>query len=116
MSSSNAQIARFETLRSLAFGSISGTYAAIGSAFLNASRSLDIENLSDVTMTFSMDGVNDHFVIPAQAGKILDFSSNRGANANLLVVPANTVVYVKQTSGAASMGSVYVTNIYASNV
>jgi hypothetical protein len=113
MSSSNASLARFEPLRSIAFGSISGTYAAIGTAFAFAARVLIINNLTNANITISFDGINDHLAIASSTSMILDVCSDRGSNANILVIPAGTVVYVKQTSGAPTSGSVYVSVMYA---
>lgn len=110
----NAIRVRFEPLRSLAFGSISGTYAAIGTALANASHLIKVDNLSDVTLTISFDGVNDHFIIPTQAGTILDLSSDRVDPAGKLFLSAGTIVYVKQTATGPSTGSVYVSTMYAS--
>jgi hypothetical protein len=110
----NAQIVRFEALRSLAFGSISGTYAAIGSALTHACRMIGIDNLTDVNVTISFNGSTDHTVIPPGSGKIFDFSTNRAEPVGFLELPSNTTVYAKQTSGAPSSGSVYVTVMYAS--
>ena len=110
----NAQIVRFEPLRSLAFGSISGTYAALGAPLANAARIIGIDNTTNAVVTISFDGVNDHTVVPATAGKIFDFTTNRMGPVSHLLLPANTTIYVKQTSGAPSSGSVYVTDVYAS--
>jgi hypothetical protein len=110
----NAIRVRFEPLRSLAFGSISGTYAAIGTALANASHLLKVDNLTDVTQTISFDGINDHFVVPAQSGLVLDFSSDMVLPAGKLFLSQGTIIYVKQTAGAPSTGSVYVSSMYAS--
>lgn len=109
--SSNAQIVRFEPLRSLAFGSISGTYAAIGSATTDACRLIGIDNLTNATVTISFDGVNDHTVLAATSGKVFDLATNRVDPTGYLALPSNTTVYVKGSPGS---GSVYVTIMYAS--
>jgi hypothetical protein len=110
----NAIRVRFEPLRALAFGSISGTYAAIGTALANASHLIKVDNLTDVTVTISFDGVNDHFVMPTQSGTIFDFSSDMVLPVGKLFLSQGTIVYVKQTSGAPSSGNVYVSSMYAS--
>jgi len=110
----NAQIARFEPLRSLAFGSISGTYSKVGTALSNAAHIINIDNTSDVQFTVSFDGINDHLIIPSEAGKVFDLSSNKISTVQKLMIPQNTQVYVKQTTGAPTQGSIYVSVIYAS--
>ena len=98
-----------ETLRTLAFGSISGTYAAVGTALLNPARQIIITNTTDVLLTFSFDGVNDHFVLPANAFLLLDVTSNMTLVGGTLVIAQGQRIYVK---GTASSGSVYLSSFY----
>lgn len=107
----NGQRVTFEPLRSLAFGSISGAYAAIGTGFNNAARLILIDNLTNANVTISFDGINDHMVVAAMSGRVLDYGSNRVGQVNQLEQSEGTVVYVK---GAPGSGSVYVSVIYAS--
>lgn len=108
------QLIRYEPIRSLAFGSVSGAYAKIGTPFSNAVRCIMIDNFMNANLTISFDGVNDHLVIFSSSSKIIDYASNRVGPVDQLEQPINTQVYVKQTSGAPSSGSVYVSVIYAS--
>lgn len=101
-----------EALRSLAFGSISGTYAGIGSALLNPCRILYIVNNTDVLITFSFDGVTDHFVIPAQSFMIIDVTSNMTLTGGSLSISQGQRIYAK---GTPSLGSVYLTAFFGSN-
>lgn len=105
-------IVKFDTLRSLAFGSISGTYAAVGSSFQNPVRLICITNNTDGDMLFSFDGVNNHVFVPSHSFKLFDLTTNRQQNENSFEIIAGTQVYVKQST-AASSGSVYVETIYA---
>lgn len=115
MSSNNAQLVRFEALRSLGFASVSGTYAAVGTAFLNACRILQLDNLSNANVIVSFDGINDHLVVAGSSGKVLDFSANKVLPAGFLAMPAGTIVYIKQETGAPTSGSFYVSVMYAGN-
>lgn len=101
-----------ETLRTLAFGAISGTYAGIGTAFLNPIRLIYIVNTTDVLLTFSFDGVNAHFVIPSQAFLLLDVTSNMTLTGGALSISQGTRIYVE---GAPTLGSVYLSVFYGSN-
>ncbi len=101
----------FEPLRSAAFGSISGTYFGIGAEFSHPLRMMIVENLTNATLVFSFDGVNDHFVLPADAPIIMDFSSNKTI-ANGFYISEGERLYVKEV-GTPSSGSVYVSAIYA---
>jgi hypothetical protein len=111
----NAQIARFEPLRTLAFGGISATYAAVGTPFLNAEHIISFDNTTDAQITISFDGVNDHLIVPSEAGKVFDLSTNRIGIVQKLMLPQNMQVYAKQTSTGPTLGAVYVSVVYASN-
>ena len=107
---------RYEPLRSLAFGSISGVYAGVGLPFANPVRILKVTNLTDVPLLVSYNGVDDHDVVAATGFYLYDFASNQSAAAGLLEQPAGDRIYVKEAVGAPTSGSVYVTVVYASQV
>ncbi len=110
---SNLAIRLFpEVIRTLAFGSISGTYAGIGSPLLNPCRILHLTNTTDVLLTFSFDGVNDHFVIPSDSFMLLDVTSNMTLTGGSFVISQGQRIYVK---GAPTLGSVYLSVFYGSN-
>ena len=95
-------------LATLAHGSISGTYAALGSPFTFPIRILYISNGTDVPLTFSLDGVNDHFVVLNG----LAFELNVTANRNMpqgFAIAQNTQIWVK---GSPTTGSVYLAAFY----
>ena len=97
-----------EPLRSLAFGSISGTYAGIGTALSNPSRKLLVQNYTNAQLTFSDDGVNDKFVLAAGAQFILDEALNHQGD----YTAQGTRFYVK---GSAASGSVYLSSWYGAS-
>lgn len=101
---------RAEPLRSLAFGSISGTYAPLGSAMANPIRQFKIDNTTDALLTFSFDGVNDHFVVPASSFFLNDVSSNT-AQQNGFFISQGDRLYVK---GSPTSGTVYFSVFYGS--
>lgn len=107
-----AKRAKFETLRSIAFGSISGTYTAIGSALTNPARLIKITNLTDADMLISIDGINNHDVIPSLGFSLYDLASNRTNLSGSLDFQIGERFYVKQIS-APTEGSVYLTVLYA---
>jgi hypothetical protein len=113
MSSPALSISLFaEPLRSLAFGSISGTYAGIGTAFAHPSRIMHITNTTDVLLTFSMDGVNDHFVVPTNGFILIDITSNKANQVGVMAIAQGTRIYVK---GSPTLGSVYLSTFYGIN-
>jgi hypothetical protein len=110
MSSANLAVRLYpETLRSLAFGSISGTYAGIGTGLSNPSRILYIVNTTDVLLTFSFDGINDHFVIPSQSYILIDITANMTLSGGALNIAQGQRVYVK---GAPTLGTVYLSTFF----
>lgn len=109
-SSNNNAIKIFpEVLRTLAFGSISGTYAAVGTGLLHPARLYYLVNATNALLTFSWDGVNDHFVIPANSYLLLDVTSNRTATGGAFMVSQGLITYVK---GTAASGNVYLTAFF----
>lgn len=108
------QRAQLEALRSLAFGGISGTYAAVGTAFANPVRLICITNNTEGDMLFSRDASTDELFIPAGSFKLFDISTNhRAVNQDDLVFEVGTQFYVKQDTAPVS-GSVYIEVLYAS--
>jgi len=100
-----------EPLRSLAFGSISGTYAGIGTAISNPVRIFMLQNLTDTQMFFSFDGIVDHITLPPDAFILLDVTTNKSISGGSLNIAEGTRVYVRE-GAAPSLGSVYLTVFY----
>lgn len=103
--------AAFETLRSLAFGSISGSFAKIGGPLLNPARIVKLTNTTDKDMIISIDGTNNHDIIPAGGFVLYDITTNHSANIQGFFVPQGTQFWVKQVTAPTS-GSVYLTVVY----
>lgn len=100
---------RASTLRTLAAGSISGTYANVGTPLESPMRIMIFQNLTDVTLTFSFASGMDHFVLPTQGQFVLDVSSDE-FQGNGFIVSINTQMQVK---GSPSTGAVYISAFYA---
>lgn len=111
----NAQRMRWEPIRSIAFGSISGTYAAIGTALPNPSRLIRIINTTNADVLISTDGTTNNDIIPAGGFVLYDIMSNKSDSAGLFVLDQGSRIYVKQASGAPTSGNVYLVSIYASS-
>jgi len=107
-------ITRIDTLRSLAFGGISGTYAAVGTPLAHAWSIFCITNNTDGDMFFSVDGTNNNIFTPAYSFRLYDLSTNAppiNVNDSLLMA-VGTQFYVKQST-APTVGSVYIEGVYA---
>lgn len=113
MSNSRAIRMEFEPLRSIAFGSIpAGTYVGgnIGTAMENGIVQFKVDNLTNALLTFSIDGLNDHFVVPANGFWLSDISSNQISQSGLFLAKGD-IFYVKQ-NGVPTSGSVYLSVVY----
>lgn len=106
-----SMVAQFEPQRSIGFAAIGVGYSGVGTAAAHPIRQFKIDNLTDALLQFSFDGVNDHFVMPANSFFLDDLTSNKALGPNF-VLPEGTRLYVKQIDAATS-GSVYYTIVYA---
>ena len=107
---------RYEPLRSLAFGGITSVYAPVGLPFNNPVRILKVSNLTDENILVSLNGVDNHDIVPANAFFLYDYSSNKSDAAGLLEQPQGDQIYVKAETILPVTGNVYVTVVYASQV
>lgn len=100
---------RVDALRTLAFGSISGTYEPLGVQFANPMVLLMAQNFTDVQLTYSFDGITDHFVLPSGGQVIFDAGSDKANNTNGLYFSTGTQMYVK---GSPTTGNTYITTMH----
>src|ERR1700691_1923645 len=98
-----ATTVRFDQIRSLPFGSISGTYTSLGGPTAHLMRMMKIVNNSNADITLSFDAVNDNDYIPANSFALYDFETNTDASFEFYLA-LGTQIYIK---GSPSSGSVY---------
>lgn len=110
-------VARFDTLRTLASGSIGAAYAAVGTPLTHNWRMFRLVNNTDGDMFFSADGVNDNFFLPAHTFLLWDLATNSPpiASSDSFVLALQTQFYVKRST-VPTTGSVYVEGLYARGV
>ena len=102
-----------ETERTLAFGGISGAYAAVGTPLAHPAIALRFYNQTDAPMSFSFDGTNAH--ISLASGATFDFEvQNLKGLGGAMQVAKGTQFYVKQISAPGS-GSVFIDAFYGAN-
>jgi hypothetical protein len=104
---SNPQVVSIDQLRSLAFGSITGTYAAVGTALANQTRLICFTNTTDADVLVSIDGTNNYLIVPAGSFKLFDLCTNRLNSSQSWVFQPGTQFYVK-TAGSPSKGAFYI--------
>ncbi len=99
-----------EAVRSLAFGSISGTYAGVGTPLTNPSRLIIFQNFTDGLLMVSFDGITDHLPVAADGFVLLDVTANKTVSQGFYIAEG-TRFYVKQVS-APTTGSFYISTFY----
>jgi len=104
----------FDTIRSIAFGSISGTYAALGTPLDVNGRIICFTNRTQGDVIISTDSTNadGQILVPANSFKLYDFTANLvSGKDDSFVLAVGTQFYVKQLAAPVS-GSVYIEIIY----
>lgn len=123
-----SQLVSFDVLRSLAYGSITSSYAALGDPFSTPAvstpstiakyaicpRIIVFTNNTNGDMLISDDGINDKLFIPKNSFKLFDLTTNKGGVDGLWSIAAGTQFYVKYSSAATS-GAVYIEALYGAD-
>ena|SRR5258708_34214424 len=100
-------VVNIDTIRTLAYTGISGSYATVGSVFSFPVKLICFTNNTDGDMFFSDNGSNNQLFIAAGSFKLFDFTSNRNALQPVWALPKATQFYVKQST-SPSKGAVYI--------
>lgn len=102
-----------EPVRSLAFGSIVAGYTGVGTSIDHPARMIYVVNLTNGSLMFSFDGIEDHFPLAAGGYLILDISSNKTMSQHFYLAEEERL-YVKRID-TPTTGSVYFTVFYGKN-
>lgn len=107
-------VARADSVRTIAAGSITNSYGAVGSALAHNWRIFKIVNDTDGNLLFSFDGTTDNMFVPASGFTLYDLSTNAPplSEVDNLVLAVGTIFYVKYSS-APTTGSVFIEGFYA---
>ncbi len=108
------KIVQFDTLRSIAFGSIGASYTAVGTPLYAPCRKFKIWNATDQNVLFSDDGVNDKDFIPSNGFVLWDLIDSSSDNQQRPNMPIGRSFYIKESGTGPSQGAVYITVVYAS--
>ena len=93
-----------------ASASVAAGYKPVNAnGFLQAPFFIRINNASNMPITVSYDGINDHEYIPSTSIFELSSQANAQPNAQISLFPKFTVVYVKGTAGT---GNIYLSGYY----
>ena len=106
---------KFDTVRTTAFGAISGTYAFVGAAYTHSLKLVHIINNTDGDMILSLDGATDQIFVPAASFVLYDLSTNSPPVSvnDTFELPRGTRFSIKQST-APTLGAVWINAIYSS--
>jgi hypothetical protein len=102
---------RFDAVRTLAAGAITGTYATIGAETSHLMRIIHVVNQTNANIFVSFDGFTDNIFVPAGSFVLYDFESDAKASYDF-VLQLNTQMYVRSVTTIPTTGSVYIMCIY----
>jgi hypothetical protein len=98
--------ATIDPVRTAGFAAIGGAYTALGSSIASPCRAFSLINLTDATIAFSDDGVNDKFILPSGNTRIVFLTLNKTLQENYFLAEG-TQFWVRDIGVAATLGSVY---------
>lgn len=107
----SSSVVRFDAMRSVAFGSITGSFVAVGSSFGHPMRLLKFVNTTNADIIVSFDGTTNNDIIPAGGFSLYDATTNREENVTTFVLANGTQVFAKYVS-APSSGTFYIVCVY----
>lgn len=105
-----------DVIRTVAFGSITGSYTAIGTPLAYQARIICFTNTTNKDVLISTDGTHDQLIVPAGSFKLFDVTMNhRPVNMDDFCFAIGTQWYVKYAAAPGS-GAVYIEVVYAQPV
>jgi hypothetical protein len=104
--------AKFDAVRELAFGDISGTYAAIGGPLTDHARIIRFVNSTNAEVYITTNTAENKLRFAVSSFVLFDFSTNKIRDDGLFV-HVGTQFYAKQVSGAPTSGAVWIEVISA---
>jgi len=104
---------KFEPVRTRGFATIGAAYMGVGTSLNNPIRQFLVQNLTDVTLVFSWDGIQDCFKLPKNGFWVEDITANKTSSEGLYIAEGDRL-YVKQDTVAPTRGEVCLTVMYGS--
>lgn len=102
----------FDSIRTLGFAGISGTYAVVGTPLTEMARGVCFTNNTQGDMYFTDDNTKDKIFVAAGSFKLWDIQANINPQFDdKYVIPIATQFYVKQITAPVA-GDVYIEVIY----
>jgi hypothetical protein len=95
----------YESIRSIDSSTFTGSYQALGDPLAHSACIIKMVNNSDQLVTISIDGINDHDILPANSFFLYDYTSNTPPGAVSGEYADQGRQYL--VKGSAGTGSVY---------
>ena len=102
----------FDAVRELAFGSISGTYATVGTPTSDNVRIISLNNSTDQEVYITFNGTTDNLRMAANSFQLYDLSSNKIRDDGLFIA-SGTQVSVREVSASVTSGAFWFSVIFA---
>ena len=106
----SSNLVRFDSVRSIAFGSITNTYQNLGSSFGHAMRVLHFINNTDGIMMISFDGINDNIPVVGNTFSLYDLTAQEDTN-EMFRYQVGSQLQIKYVT-APTTGTFYVVAVY----
>lgn len=102
-----------EPQRERLFGDIGAAFMSIGTELDHPARMYELHNFTDVTLQFSIDGIDKSFPMASGQSKIVDIASNE-TTTDGWYLGKGTSFYVRifDGAGAPALGGVYLCIAY----
>jgi hypothetical protein len=104
--------ARFDTLRTLGFASITASYQPLGLSITHLWREWKLTNATNGNMLISFDGTNDNMFVPANSFTLFDITTNSNQNAAAPLTMSIGTQFLIKYSSVPTSGAVYLEAIY----
>lgn len=98
---------KFDPIREIAFGSISGTYAPVGGVTTDFVRIISLNNGTNQDLYMSFNGVNDHLRLAPSSFKLFDLTANQIPRDGFFLAK-NLQIYVKQVTAPPTAGALWI--------
>lgn len=102
-----------EPLRTHAYPNFTTQYSQFGPPLSHPISWIKIDNHTDASILFSLDGVTDHFLLVSNGYLVWDIGSNK-ALGNGLFLHEGTQIWVKEY-GSVTFGEAYISACYGSD-
>ena len=99
--------AKFDTLRSVAAGSVTGSFVALGVPLASPAVAFNCLNQTNGDVQVSFDGINPNLTLPANSYQVWDVRANSPA-LNEYLLAGGTQFYVRQGTTVPTTGTFYV--------